>query len=427
MFHRHRLLFRTLPILLALCALPALLLAPARSEGDPVFVGAGDIADCGGSGDEATAALLDSIDGTVFTLGDNAYPDGSTKDFADCYDPSWGRHKARTRPAVGNHEYQTPGGAGYYNYFGAAAGDPAKGYYAYDLGAWRIVVLNGEIDHSAGSTQEQWLRAELTAHANLCTLAIWHEPRFTSGAHGNDASFNAFWQALYQFGADVVLNGHDHHYERFAPQNPSGAADSTYGIREFIVGTGGKSLFAAIFPQPNSQVRNASTYGVLKLTLHAGSYDWEFVPAAGGTFTDSGSSVCHAAPTPPPPTPTPTLTPTPSPHNDILYLSSTLGGSAGGVTFADEDILAYNTASGAWSMVFDGSDVGTKTDLDAFELQSDGSILMSFAASSTNVPGLGAVDDSDIVRFIPTSLGSNTAGTFEWYFDGSDVEGRTSQ
>ena len=281
---------------------------------DPVFVGAGDITNCSGTRDESTAQLLDNIPGTVFTLGDNAYPDGTLTEFNNCYGPTWGRHKNRTRPIPGNHDYHTAGAAGYYTYFGATASpldtnctSSCKGYYSYNLGAWHIIALNSEIDHTAGSVQEQWLRADLAGNQSMCTLAYWHKPRFSSGAnHGNNSTFQPFWQALYDYRADVVLNGHDHTYERFAPQSPTGQADPTRGIREFVVGTGGAGLYSFSTIQPNSEVRNNTTWGVLKLTLHATSYNWEFIPISGQTFTDAGSGNCVSAGS----TPTVTRTPT---------------------------------------------------------------------------------------------------------------------
>ena len=266
---------------------------------DPVLVGAGDIASCSSTGDEATATLLDGIAGTVITLGDNAYDNGTASEFANCYGPSWGRHLARTMPSAGNHEYNTLNATGYYGYFGTAAGDPSKGYYSYDLGAWHIIVLNSNsscttISCAAGSAQDTWLRADLAAHTNVCTLAYWHHPRFNSGAsHGNNTAVAPFWDALYQYGADVILNGHEHVYERFAPQTPAGVADPAAGIRQFTVGTGGRSHYTFGTIQPNSEVRDGTSYGVLKLTLHATSYDWQFVPVAGATFTDSGTGSCH--------------------------------------------------------------------------------------------------------------------------------------
>jgi hypothetical protein len=267
--------------------------------GSEVLVGAGDIAVCGSSSDDATAALLDGIQGTVFTLGDNAYPNGSATDYANCYNPSWGRHKARTRPSPGNHEYNTANASGYFSYFGSAAGTQGQGYYSYDLGDWHIIVLNSNsscstISCAAGSAQEQWLRQDLAANTKSCTLAYWHHPRFNSGAeHGNNTAVGPFWDALYQYNAEIVLNGHEHIYERFAPQTPNAAADNVRGIREFVVGTGGASHYGFGTIKANSEVRNNTTNGVLKLTLRAGGYDWQFVPAGGATFTDSGSGACH--------------------------------------------------------------------------------------------------------------------------------------
>jgi acid phosphatase type 7 len=263
-----------------------------------ILVGAGDIADCRDlSGAEATAKLLEQIPGTVMAVGDLAYPDGSKENFR-CYDKTWGRVKARTRPAPGNHEFVTAGAKPYFEYFGTAAGEKRKGYYSYELGTWHIVVLNSECAGvggcKAGSRQEKWLRADLAAHPTACTLAYWHKPLFSSGsAHGNDVSVKALWQALYDGNAEVVVNGHDHDYERFAPQNADGAADTARGIREFVVGTGGKNQrpFGAI--DANSEARNANAFGVLKLTLHPDSYDWQFIPEAGKTFVDSGSGKCH--------------------------------------------------------------------------------------------------------------------------------------
>jgi hypothetical protein len=272
--------------------------SPPPSD-DPVIVGAGDIASCSSTGDEATANLLDNIAGTVITLGDNAYSSGTATEYTNCYGPSWGRHLARTRPSPGNHEYNTLDATGYYGYFGSAAGDPAKGYYSYDVGAWHVIVLNSNsscttISCAAGSAQDTWLRADLAAHSNVCTLAYWHHPRFNSGAsHGNNTAVANFWDALYQYGADVILNGHEHVYERFAPQTPAAVADPAAGIRQFTVGTGGASHYTFGTIQPNSEVRNGTAYGVLKLTLHATSYDWQFVPVAGATFTDSGTGSCH--------------------------------------------------------------------------------------------------------------------------------------
>jgi calcineurin-like phosphoesterase family protein len=262
--------------------------------GSVVLVGAGDIASCSSTDDEATASLLDNISGTVFTAGDNAYPDGSAADYA-CYDASWGRHKSRTSPSPGNHEYNTPGAAGYFGYFGSAAGPSGRGYYSYDLGSWHIISLDSEIPMSAGSAQETWLRADLAASTKQCTLAYWHRPRFSSGTdHGSAADVQPLWQALYDYGAEIVVSGHEHNYERFAPQTPSGAADPAKGIREFVSGTGGESHYNDEgTPLANSQVFNGTTFGVLKLTLGSGTYSWQFIPVSGGSFTDSGSGSCH--------------------------------------------------------------------------------------------------------------------------------------
>ncbi len=272
--------------------------AASEGEKEAVLIGAGDIADCIDlAGAEATAKLLDANPGTVMALGDLAYPNGAPEDFK-CYDKTWGRVKDRTRPAVGKHEFHSTGASYYVQYFGAAAGDPKAGYYSYELGAWHVVVLNSECKEvggcKAGSPEEKWLRADLAAHPVGCTLAYFHKPRFSSGLnHGNDPEVGAFWQTLYDFNAELILNGHDHDYERFAPQDPNGNADPKRGIREFVVGTGGKNLREFGLHKSNSEVRNNSTFGVLKLTLKATGYDWMFIPQAGKTFTDSGSGNCH--------------------------------------------------------------------------------------------------------------------------------------
>jgi hypothetical protein len=281
-----------LPYLAAVCACGS---TDPRLASGQVLVGAGDIAECGRSGDDATAALLDRIQGMVFTVGDNAYENGTTVEFAQCYQPSWGRHKARTRPAPGNHEYQTAGAAGYFAYYGPSAGPPGKGYYSYDLGDWHIISLNSNIAMNAGSPQEAWLRADLAANPKTCTLAYWHHPRFSSGVmYGNHPATQPLWQALYEAGADIIVSAHEHNYERFAPQTPAGATDPVTGIRQFIVGTGGAGLYDDQGDEaPNSEVFEGQTYGVIKFTLGPGVYSWEFIPVAGASFTDSGSGSCH--------------------------------------------------------------------------------------------------------------------------------------
>jgi alkaline phosphatase len=281
-------------ISLALAA-GALPLPPAHAASGVTLVGAGDISTCSGTADSKTAALVKSAGGTVFTAGDNVYPSGSASQFSNCYNPTWGAFKGRTHPAVGDNDYLTKGAAAYYNYFGSAAGPKGRGYYSYNLGSWHIVVLNSNCSEvggcGTGSPQEKWLKADLAATTTDCIAAIWHQPRFSS-VYGNSSATKPFWNDLYAAGADIVINGHHHAYERFAPQDPSGHATS-HGIREFIVGTGGAPLagrFKTV--QPNSQVRNAKTYGVLKLNLRPGGYDFSFIPVAGSSFHDSGSGTC---------------------------------------------------------------------------------------------------------------------------------------
>jgi acid phosphatase type 7 len=271
---------------------------PDPLEADPILVAVGDIASCSSDGDEVTAALVDNLPGTIATLGDHAYRDGTPREFAECYDPSWGRHRDRTRPTPGNHDYETSGAAGYFDYFGAAAGDPGQGYYSYDLGTWHIIVLNSNCEHVGGceasSRQEQWLREDLAAHPATCILAYWHHPLFSSGKeHGGAETMRPAWQALYDAGADVVLSGHEHNYERFAPQDATGATDLERGIRQFVVGTGGKDLYEFGEALPASEVRYAESPGVLMLRLHATEYDWQFVSVPGALFEDSGTWRCH--------------------------------------------------------------------------------------------------------------------------------------
>ncbi len=309
----------------------------AVAVGDPVIAAAGDIAcDPLNSGFENgdgtptdcrmkyTAALLAGSD-AVLALGDLQYACGGYSDFLASYDKSWGQYKSITYPASGNHEYQGSGGtgcsstaAGYYTYFGSRAGDPATGYYSYDLGAWHLVVLNTECAKvggcGAGSPQEQWLRADLAAHSTAsCTLAYWHKPRFYSGSSsGGDSTYQPLWQALYDAHSDVVLNGHQHWYERFGLQNPSGQADPN-GIRQIISGMGGESFVVPNSTRAaNSQVlySGQNAFGVLKMTLHDGSYDWSFVTVT-GTYSDTGTQACHNAGSSPTVSTSPTLTPPP--------------------------------------------------------------------------------------------------------------------
>jgi 3',5'-cyclic AMP phosphodiesterase CpdA len=265
-----------------------------------VLIAAGDIVSCVTGWDEQTAALVEQIPGTVATLGDTVYASGTAEEFANCFTPSWGRFKDRTRPAAGNHDYETSGAQPYFSYFGPAAGEDGKGYYSYDLGSWHIVVLNSNCSELAGgcttdSPQVQWLRADLSAHPALCSLAYWHHPAFASGEHGNHRYMRDIWQALDDHGVELVLSGHDHNYERFAPQDANGSLDEPGGIVQFVVGTGGieTEKFPSQAAQENSLVRNDQTFGVLKLLLYADHYAWEFVGIPGSTFTDTGSSACH--------------------------------------------------------------------------------------------------------------------------------------
>lgn len=299
---------RIFPVVLVLALAAAILIAgcgrketpPPEVSGPPVVVAAGDIADCRREGDEATAELIEGIDGTVLALGDEAYPDGTAEEFEDCYDPSWGQFKGRTRPVPGNHEYFTEGAAGYFGYFGEAAGDPGEGYYSYDLGSWHLIALNSNCEYvrcGPGSPQTRWLEEDLAANDEAqCTLAYMHHPRFSSGEKrgSTDGGVERLWEALYEADTDVVLAAHEHNYERFSPQNPQGGTDPERGIRQFVVGTGGAAENYPIGDRlGNSTVYNDQTDGVLKLVLEEESYEWRFMPVEGETFTDSGSAGCH--------------------------------------------------------------------------------------------------------------------------------------
>ena len=273
---------------------------------EATLIAAGDIANCVDlRGARATARLVEQIQGTVLTLGDNVSPDGSEQQFRDCYDPTWGRVRDRTRPSAGNHDYHTPGAAAYFRYFGAAAGEPGKGYYSYDLAGWHVVALNSNCSEIGGcetdSPQEAWLRADLAAHPSACTLAYWHHPLFSSGSnpsHAQHPEMKRVWQDLYAAGATIVLNGHEHNYERFAPQDPDGQPDAVHGIRQIVVGVGGKGFDPLTRPQPNSEARNDGTFGVLKLTLRPHDYEWAFIAVGEQGFADSGTGACHIPPTP---------------------------------------------------------------------------------------------------------------------------------
>jgi len=351
-----------------------------------IFTGAGDISSCSNTGDEATAKLLDAIpEGTVYNLGDDAYNNGTTAEFA-CYNSTWGRHKSRTKPSAGNHEYNTSGATGYYAYFGAAAGDPSKGYYSYNLGAWHLIVLNSNIPRSVGSAQDTWLANDLAAHPNQCTLAYWHHPLYSStGGSGSGGvsltSMRPFWDRLYAAHADLVLNGHRHFYERLALMKPDGSADPTNGVREIIAGSGGIGGGSETNLFPLHQTGDGNTFGVLKLYLYDDSYAWKFIPVAGKTYTDSGSTACH---------------------------SSGGGGGPGPVSATNSTVSANPTSFTAGS----GSSTITVTAKDANGSTLSGSSVVLASTGSGN-------------SFNPASGTTNGSGVFTSTFTSSVAEGKT--
>ena len=270
----------------------------APSPTETVIFAVGDLAQCDlvAPDELPTAKVAHLVEGNadpILMLGDLAYPDGSKQDFLHCFDPPWGKFKERIFPVPGNHEYHAAGAAPYYTYFGERAGVAKEGYYATQIGSWRVIGLNSNVDVAAGSAQERWLRDELTAHPARCTLAFWHHPRFSSGQHGDAPSMNTIWRDLYNARVDVVLAGHDHDYERFAPQGALGERDDQRGIREFVVGTGGAALRPLAHIEANSEARNSDSFGVLKLTLRDKSYAWDFVPVDGNGFRDHGEALCQ--------------------------------------------------------------------------------------------------------------------------------------
>jgi len=262
---------------------------PTFAPDAAVLLAVGDIGTCNDTNDDAVAGLAARLPGTIALLGDIVYPDGGISDYEKCFDPAWGPLRARLRPAQGNHDYESSDASGYYDYFGAGVGTPGEGWYSYDLGTWHIVVLNSDCSGVGGcddgSPQMAWLKADLLAHPALCTLAYWHHPRYSSGQHGDEPMMEPFWQALAAAGADLVLSGHDHDYERLAPVN---------GIRSFVVGTGGHSLYDFTAPpDAHTEVRADDSYGLLALTLGVGRYSWQFVPIPGDVLNDSGTDTCH--------------------------------------------------------------------------------------------------------------------------------------
>jgi hypothetical protein len=274
-----------------------------KSEEAQVLVGAGDIVGCQNpEGAVATAKLISRIPGTVFAAGDLVYDATTLAEFQSCYGRTWGKFKERTRPALGNHEYRGGTAAAYFQYWGPQAGPPGKGYYSYELGNWHVVVLNTNCEApglggcAAGSPEEIWLQQDLKTHRDACIVAYGHHALFSSGVfrtHALHPELKRLWEDLYAAHADVVLAGHEHSYERFGLQDPEGRADPEHGIREIVVGTGGRSHGPLGFGMRNSEVRNMDTYGVLKLTLSGEGYRWEFVPEEGKEFRDSGVGVCH--------------------------------------------------------------------------------------------------------------------------------------
>ncbi|HEX5826056.1 MAG TPA: metallophosphoesterase [Candidatus Limnocylindrales bacterium] len=272
--------------------------ASAATPGIVTLVGAGDIADCASDADEETARLVEGLSGIVFTLGDNAYENGSEDEFATCFDPTWGRFKDRIElPVPGNHEYGTEDAAGYRAYFGERAVRDGRTWYSTDVGAWHVVVLDSTCDEVEGgcgpdSPQVRWLREDLAASDARCTLALFHHPRFSSGEHGSDAAVAPFWDALYEAGADLILNGHEHSYERFAPLAPTGDRDDERGIVQLIAGTGGRELRGFGDPVEHSRLRAAVSHGVLRLDLQPGSWTFQFL-STDGVFSDTGARACH--------------------------------------------------------------------------------------------------------------------------------------
>jgi hypothetical protein len=389
---------------------------------DPVIAAAGDIAcntpatstgtSChfGLTANEVTAdpAITD-----VLALGDDQYECGEYSNYLSYYDPTWGVFKSKTHPVAGNHEYDTAptnttcdpsattAGKGYFDYWNGVdvangpAGDRTKGYYSYDLGSWHLIALNSNCSEvggcAAGSAQESWLASDLFAHPNACTLAYWHHPRFSSDLeHGNDLEVAPLWDDLYRAGAELVLNGHAHDYERFAPQTPGGSSDPTYGIRELVVGTGGRSHYTFGAVQPNSEVRNADTYGILKLTLHPQGYDWQFVPEPGGTFTDSGSGSCHGpnTDTTPPTAPTNLTATAVTPNEvDLSWTAST-----------DNQLVA------GYKVFRDGVQIGTSTTTNYVDTGVSGGTTYTFSVRAYDLVGNTSDAASATVTTPATSL-----------------------
>jgi len=256
-----------------------------------VLLAAGDIGLCGALGAAQTGEMLEGLEGTILAVGDLAYPHGSAEDFAACYDPVWGQHKSRTKPSPGNHEYETAAAQAYFDYWGAAAGPAGLGYYSFKAGDWLVLSLNSNVPFGSTTAQGQWIRSELTAHTARCTLAYFHHPLYSSGPNGDNARLAGLWQLLYDNGVDVIVSAHEHLYERYAPMSPDGQRNDTRGLRQFIVGTGGAGLYSIQRLHPLSET-HVIAHGLLKLTLAAQGYQWDFLQVNGATG-DSGADVCH--------------------------------------------------------------------------------------------------------------------------------------
>lgn len=372
---------------LFLSSTPTVSAAPALQADPPVIAAAGNISDCAYDQDSLTAYLLDSIDGPVLTIGDAAYEVGSLQQYRDCYDNTWGRHLDRTYPAPGNRDYGTQGAEGYFTYFGDRATplDPGctrdcKGYYSFDLGDWHIISLNSESPD--GAEQEAWLRADLAANDSLCTLAYWHRPRFSS-TRPKESAAHELWDALYDYGADVVLSAHWHNYERFAPQDKSGQYDPEHGIREIVVGTGGRHYRDFDFIQPNSEVRNSETWGVLKMTLHPDRYDWEYIPIPGQSFTDAGSSPCV----------TPANAPAPLPASDVSTVQTV---STGGSTTSEMTAGATSVPTTVSATATPGSYVVQAGDT-LFIIARDHGVTLAQVISANDIQNEDVIEIGDVL------------------------------
>jgi hypothetical protein len=393
------------------------------AAGDPVIAAAGDIA-CdptstsfnAGNGSSSSCRMRYTSDlivnggyAAVIALGDNQYYCGGYSAYQQSYDLSWGRVKSITHPSVGNHEYLTSGGtgcdssntgaAGYFSYFGAAAGDPTKGYYSLDIGTWHVVALNSNCSSAGGcgtgSPQYNWLQSDLQAHPNACTLAYWHIPLYSSGGRAS-SNMRILWQVLYDNNADLVLEGHDHTYERFAPQNALAGLDNARGLRSFIVGTGGANHTSFTTVAANSEVRDSSTYGILAVTLHPTSYDWQFIPEAGKTFTDSGSTACHGIPGPPDTTP-------PSVPTGLAGNAST--GTSVGLTW---NASTDNVGVASYTVFRNGSSIGTPTTTSFTDNGVSPSTTYTYTVNAKDAAGNTSAQSAPVSVTTPATVGNLT-------------------